>query len=182
MTSLSDSLPQTVLLQPNTSAVTTAVPCLKVLAPLAWTRTVTCWPDPVQPTDVEPKPSATPDPDFWVTLTKTSTLLVPLQVTSSEMPGDQPQGCVLRPGPVGGGKVDPGLDHRLGATDPAAAGEQPGNTGEEEDATRQHEPRPPRAPRRRRGNRQSNAKANHCQRRPGRAGGRHRRQQTNHRH
>jgi hypothetical protein len=56
MTSLSVSLPQVTLLQPKISALATAVPCLKVLPPLAWTRTVICWPDPVQPTLVEPKP------------------------------------------------------------------------------------------------------------------------------
>jgi hypothetical protein len=70
MTSLSVSLPQTLLPQPKISADATAVPCLKVLPPLAWTRTVICWPDPVQPTDVKPKPSATPDPAFWETLTR----------------------------------------------------------------------------------------------------------------
>jgi hypothetical protein len=56
---------------------------LEGLASLAWTRTMTCWPDPVQPTEVKPEPWATPDPAFWLTLTKTSALLVPLQVTSS---------------------------------------------------------------------------------------------------
>src|SRR5512132_1262010 len=83
MTSLSVSLPQTLVPQAKISADATAVPCLKVLPPLAWTRTVTCWPDPVQPTDVEPEPWATPDPAFWLTLTKTSAVLVPLQVTST---------------------------------------------------------------------------------------------------
>src|SRR5215218_3902296 len=83
MASLSVSLPQTLLPQARISADATAVPCLKVLPPLAWTRTMTCWPDPVQPTEVKPEPWATPDPAFWLTLTKTSALLVPLQVTSS---------------------------------------------------------------------------------------------------
>src|SRR5512132_3244834 len=83
MTSLSVSLPQVTLLQPKISADATASPCLKVLAPVAWTRTVSCWPDPVQPTLAEPKPWATPEPDFWVTLTKTSAVPVALQVTST---------------------------------------------------------------------------------------------------
>src|SRR5829696_957769 len=83
MTSVSVSLPQTASLQPKTSAVTTAVPFLKTFPPVAWTVTVTCSPDPVQATDSKPKPSATPDPERWVTLTKTSTVPVALQVTSS---------------------------------------------------------------------------------------------------
>src|SRR6266545_2511841 len=82
MTSLSVSLPQIPGLQPKTSALATAVPCLKVFPPLARTRTVTCWPDPVQPTEVEPEPWATPEPAFWVTVTKTSAKDA-LQVTSS---------------------------------------------------------------------------------------------------
>src|SRR5215218_2800774 len=83
MTSVSVSLPQTASLQPKTSAVTTALPFLKAFPPDAWTVTVTCSPDPLQGTDSKPKPSATPDPDRWETLTKRSTLPVPLQVTSS---------------------------------------------------------------------------------------------------
>src|SRR5919198_1807625 len=82
MTSLSVSLPQTFDLQPKISALATATPCLKVFPPDACTRTVTCWPDPVQPTLVNPNPWATPDPDFWVTLTWRSAN-VALQVTSS---------------------------------------------------------------------------------------------------
>src|SRR6266536_615870 len=83
MTSLSVSLPQVTLLQPKISAVATASPFLKVLAPVARTRTVICSPDPVQPTLVEPKPWATPEPDFWVTVTSTNTVPVALQVTST---------------------------------------------------------------------------------------------------
>src|ERR687897_163534 len=43
----------------------------------------TCSPDPVQPTPSEPKPWATPDPERWVTVTKTSAPNGELQVTSS---------------------------------------------------------------------------------------------------
>ena len=46
-------------------------------------RMVISWPDPVQPTLVEPRPWAVPDPDRWVTVTKTSTVPVALQVTSN---------------------------------------------------------------------------------------------------
>src|SRR5215207_3385302 len=82
MTSLSVSLPQMVGLQPKSSALTTAVPCLKAFPSDAKTRTTTCSPDPVQPTLSEPKPWATPDPERWVTLTKRSAKSA-LQVTSS---------------------------------------------------------------------------------------------------
>ena len=61
MTSLSVSLPQVTLLQPKISADATAVPCLKAFAPNAWARMVISWPDPVQPTLVEPKPWTVPD-------------------------------------------------------------------------------------------------------------------------
>src|SRR4029453_14657896 len=83
MTSLSVSLPQVTLLQPKISALATAVPCLKAFAPNARTRTTICSPDPVQATFSKAKPWATPDPDFWVTLTKTSAPNGELQVTSS---------------------------------------------------------------------------------------------------
>src|SRR6266571_1432156 len=83
MVALSVSLPQVVLLQPKIWAVATAGPCLKVFPPLAWTRMVTCWPDPVQPTLSKPKPWATPEPAFWVTLTLTLAVPIALQVTSS---------------------------------------------------------------------------------------------------
>src|SRR4029453_8756470 len=83
MTSLSVSLPQVTLLQPKTSAVATAVPFLKAFAPNTWTTTVTCSPDPGQPTCSEPKPWVAPDPERWVTVTCTSTVPMALQVTSS---------------------------------------------------------------------------------------------------
>src|SRR6266508_2490693 len=85
MASLSVSLPQVekFAVQPKTSALATAVPCLKTFAPVAWTRTVTCCPDPVQPTFSKAVPWATPDPERWVTVTLTDAVPgAALQVTS----------------------------------------------------------------------------------------------------
>lgn len=80
---LSVSLPQVDVLQPKIWALPTAGPCLKVFPALAVTRTVICSLDPVQPTEVDPEPWATPDPAFWVTVTLTNAALVTLQVTFS---------------------------------------------------------------------------------------------------
>src|SRR6266508_1754044 len=86
MISLSVSLPQVKKSgeQPEISALATAVPCLKAFPPDAWTRTRTCWPDPVQPTLSKAVPWAMPDPARWVTVTWMNALLGDaLQVTSS---------------------------------------------------------------------------------------------------
>src|SRR6266540_3244666 len=85
MTSLSVSLPQTrkSAEQPKISASATAVPCLKAFPAEARARMTICSPDPVQPTCSDPKPWARPDPDRWVTVTKTSAPNGELQVTSS---------------------------------------------------------------------------------------------------
>src|SRR6266542_3998040 len=86
MASLSVSLPQVekFAVQPKTSALATAVPCLKTFAPVAWMRTTTCCPDPVQPTFSKAVPCATPDPERWVTVTLTEAVPgAALQVTSS---------------------------------------------------------------------------------------------------
>src|SRR6266508_3685705 len=85
MTSLSVSLPQTrkSAEQPKISASATAVPCLKAFPAEARARMTTSSPDPVQPTCSDPKPWATPDPERWVTVTKTSAPNGELQVTSS---------------------------------------------------------------------------------------------------
>jgi hypothetical protein len=78
------SLPQPLLPQPKTSASTTALPRTKALPDgLAVTRTTTSWPPPVHPKLANPEPAATPLPTRWVTVTKTSTGSVALQVASS---------------------------------------------------------------------------------------------------